>query len=147
MAYDLDTRALDAMRGTSPEAASFPMYLHDGFDLNRFADFIGGRTDFVVQDYHSYYVFTPQDNEESAHDHTADITSWIGNNLSQASDKERRNLVIDEWSCALTPESLSKENDPAAAQQQFCTDQMFVYENATAGWSFWGMSSFVATGS
>jgi glucan 1,3-beta-glucosidase len=45
--------------------------------------------------------------------------------------------VVDEWSCALTPQSLANEPDEAAARQDFCTAQMEVYSTTTAGWSFW----------
>ncbi|KAI0062333.1 glycoside hydrolase [Artomyces pyxidatus] len=131
------TRAIEALRQTSPEASSFPLYLHDGFDLNRFSNFIAARTDFVVQDYHSYFVFTPSDDSESAHDHTADIKGFIANSLTNASKNQRRNLVVDEWSCALTPKSIANEPDQEGSRTKFCTGQMGVYTNATAGWSFW----------
>ncbi|KAI0053996.1 glycoside hydrolase family 5 protein [Auriscalpium vulgare] len=134
---DFYTRAITAMRQSSSEASSFPLYLHDGFDLNRFSEFIAARTDFVVQDYHSYYVFTPSDDAESAHGHTADIEGSIAGSLAKASKAERRNLVIDEWSCALTSESLSQESDPEESRRQFCTGQMDVYTNVSAGWAFW----------
>ncbi|THH18479.1 hypothetical protein EW146_g2512 [Bondarzewia mesenterica] len=134
---DFYARAISAMRQISPDAASFPLYLHDGFDLQRFSDFIAARNDFIVQDYHSYFVFTPSDNAESAHDHTGDIEGSIADSLQQASKHERRNIVIDEWSCALTADSLSHEADPGEAQRLFCTGQMNVYTDATAGWAFW----------
>ena len=52
------------MRQAGPTAASFPLYLHDGFDLDRFSYFVANRSDFVVQDHHSYFVFTPADESE-----------------------------------------------------------------------------------
>lgn len=51
-------RVINTLRKVSPEASRFPFYIHDGFNLQRFADFVGGRKDFVVQDHHSYFVFT-----------------------------------------------------------------------------------------
>lgn len=54
----IDGRVIDTLRKVSPEAAKFPFYIHDGFNLQRFADFVSGRKDFVVQDHHSYFVFT-----------------------------------------------------------------------------------------
>lgn len=125
------------MRQTSPTAAAFPIYLHDGFDLQRFSDFIANRTDFVVQDHHSYFVFTPSDDEEPATEHTSDIKGAIAGSLAKASAQQRRNLVVDEWSCALTAESLLHESDPDGARRDFCTGQMIVYANDTAGWGFW----------
>lgn len=131
-----DTRALAAMRQV-PAAAAFPIYLHNGFDLQRFTGYIASRPDFVVQDHHSYFVFTSSDNEESASDHTDDIRGPILGTLQRASDQDRRNLIIGEWSCALTPKSLANEPDPLQAQREFCTAQLEMYTNTTAGWSFW----------
>ena len=51
------TNALSVLRQVSPEAAAFPFYIHDGFDLSRFADYVSTRKDFVVLDHHSYFVF------------------------------------------------------------------------------------------
>lgn len=125
------------MRQVSQTASAFPLYLHDGFDLQLFSNFIANRTDFVVQDHHSYFVFTPSDDEEPTSEHTSDIESQVEGSLTQASAQQRRNLVIDEWSCALTTDSLAHESNPVAARKDFCTGQMGVYANATAGWSFW----------
>jgi glucan 1,3-beta-glucosidase len=130
------------MRQVSPEAATFPLYLHDGFDLARFSNYIANRTDFVVQDYHSYFVFTPSDGAEPASQHTSDIESTVSDSLSNASSRQHRNLVVDEWSCALTPQSMLNEADQTTARKDFCTGQMKVYANTTAGWSFWCMSLF-----
>ena len=99
---------------------------------------MANRTDFVVQDHHSYFVFTPQDNAEPASQHTLDVNSSIADTLQTASSRQRRNLVIDEFSCALTGDSLKDEADPDQARMEFCTGQAEVYANTTAGWSFWG---------
>jgi glucan 1,3-beta-glucosidase len=74
---------------------------------------------------------------ESAQSHTVDVNTTISSDLKAASLANRRNLVVDEWSCALTARSLSQESDPASAQRDFCTGQMNVYADAAAGWSFW----------
>ena len=111
--------------------------MHDGFDLQRFSDFIAKRDDFVVQDHHSYFVFTPSDDEEPATEHTSDIKGATAASLANASAQQRRNLVVDEWSCALTMDSLAHESDPDAARRDFCIGQMAVYANTTAGWAFW----------
>lgn len=126
------------MRKATPQGKSFPLYLHDGFNLWRYSHFIGNRTDFIVQDYHSYYVFTPADEREPASQHTTDVQGFISERLEEASWNERRNLVVDEWSCALTDQSLSQEADQEGARREFCSGQMDVYAKAAAGWSFWG---------
>jgi glucan 1,3-beta-glucosidase len=130
------------MRGVSPLAKSFPLYMHDGFDLKRFLAFIVGRTDFVVQDHHSYFVFTDSDRMEKGSQHTADVRGGIAESLSQVSDQQRRNLVINEWSCALDPKSLQNENNVKQVRKDFSTAQLEVYTNATAGWSFWSEFSY-----
>jgi hypothetical protein len=64
----------------------------------------------------------------------------INSALASASKQARHNLVVDEWSCALTPgslSSLSSETKQLAARKSFCTSQADTYLRATAGWSFW----------
>lgn len=128
------------MRQVSPAAASFPLYIHDGFDLEQYASYVANRTDFVVVDHHSYFVFTPSDDAEPASQHTADVEGYISTSIATASTQARRNLVIDEWSCALTPQSLANESDPNQSRRDFCTGQMDMYANTSAGWGFWGMT-------
>jgi glucan 1,3-beta-glucosidase len=132
-----DSKAITKMRETSPAAAQFPIYVHNGFDLQRFSDYVAGRTDFVVQDHHSYFVFTPSDDTEPAAQHTGDIRGPVSDGLDGASKEQHGNLVIDEWSCALTPKSIANEGDPVQARKDFGTGQLEVYTNTTAGWSFW----------
>ncbi|KAH9934661.1 glycoside hydrolase superfamily [Fomitopsis serialis] len=125
------------MRATSIQAASFPLYIHDAFDLDQFSSYVANRTDFVVVDHHSYFVFTPSDDAEPATQHTTDVETSIAGSFAAAAGEARRNLVIDEWSCALTPESLSSVSDPDQSRKDFCQGQMNVYANTTAGWGFW----------
>ena len=136
-----DERVITEMRQASPYGDTFPLYLHDGFNLWKFSDFVHKRQDFVVQDYHSYYVFTPSDASTPASKHSENVENGISQMLINASGNQRRNLVIDEWSCALTTQSLSSERDPEEARRRFCTGQMGVYATASAGWSFWGTVS------
>ena len=128
------------MRKVSPIAASFPLYIHDGFNIDQYSDFVANRTDFVVEDHHSYFVFTPQDDAEPAAQHTSDVEGGIGASFEAVSQKQRDDLIIGEWSCALTDQSLQGEQDPNAARQAFCTGQDETYANTSAGWSFWGES-------
>ncbi|KAF8597905.1 glycoside hydrolase [Ceratobasidium sp. AG-I] len=137
---DFYGRVIDTLRKVSPEAAKFPFYIHDGFNLQRFADFVSGRRDFVVQDHHSYFVFTPSDSAKPAAEHISSVDTAVLSALSSASKKARHNIVVDEWSCALTPQSLSFVSSGAkqlAARKSFCSQQVSVYLRSTAGWSFW----------
>lgn len=125
------------MRQRSSGGPSLPLYINDGFNLPKYSTYISGRPDFVVEDHHSYFVFTPADESEPASQHTSDVKGSIAGDLWAAGSKERENLVIGEWSCALTGQSLSTQSDPDEATKQFCTTQMGVYANTSAGWSFW----------
>jgi glucan 1,3-beta-glucosidase len=151
---DLDNTTINQLRRISSLSEPFPFYIHDAFSLNQYADFLENRADFVVLDHHSCkpcsvfvwlefmndspdFVYTASDAAESAMEHTEDIDTGIQAMLHNTSSELRRNFVIEEWSCALTSESLSKEEDAGAARTAFCQTQMNVYENVTAGWSFW----------
>ncbi|TFK54965.1 cytoplasm protein [Heliocybe sulcata] len=134
---DFYSEAIDRMRHVSPQAANFPLYIHDGFDLGRFSRYIANRSDFVVQDHHSYFVYTSSDTAESASQHAADVQSSVLTDLQGSSTIAHQNLVVDEWSCALAPQSLAQEADKSGSQRRFCTDQLFAYSNTIAGWGFW----------
>lgn len=69
----------------------------------------------------------------------ADILAGGGINseLHDAADKARGNIVVDEWSCALTGPALAGVTDTDAGRASFCTTQADLYANVTAGWSFW----------
>lgn len=127
------------MRNSTPTAIDLPIYIHDAFNLRLFSDYIANRTDFIVEDHHSYFVYTPSDQEEAASGHTNDVQTSIADELKTCTDKQRGNIVVDEWSCSLTNDSLARESDPEGAQKAFCTGQMEVYVNNTAGWAFWCM--------
>ncbi|KAF8308871.1 glycoside hydrolase [Clavulina sp. PMI_390] len=130
-------RTLDVLRSVNNKSASFPFYIHDAFNLGQYSAFVANRDDFLVEDHHSYFVYTASDTTESAQGHTNDVNTTIAKQLTTASNSERGNLVLDEWSCALTDKSLAQASNPAAAQQEFCTTQMDVYAAASAGWAFW----------
>lgn len=125
---------MDAMRQVS---ATIPLYFHDAFDLNTGAAFVANRTDFVVQDHHSYYVYTASDQSQSAGGHVTDIKGSIRDQYQKQSDIARRNLIQGEWSCALAPSSLAQATNQSRAQTSFCTNQMAVYGKTSAGWHFW----------
>ncbi|KAF7777607.1 CAZyme family GH5 [Agaricus bisporus var. burnettii] len=130
------SRAIDNMRQV-PKYGKIPIYIHDAFDLNRFLPFVAGRRDFVVQDHHSYFVFTDSDSKTPADQQTANVKSSISDSFVKAALTERRNLVIGEWSCALTEGSLSSQRDRVQAQRDFCSAQLEMYSSVTAGWYFW----------
>ncbi|KAK4687805.1 hypothetical protein P7C73_g2316, partial [Tremellales sp. Uapishka_1] len=152
------TQMLATLRQVSPEANAFPFYINDAFDMNRFADYISTRSDFVVLDHHSCqcpstgiphhaddissdFVFGDHASQELPASQLIDTLRPNQGSLSEqmisAASEERRNIVIDEFSCALSQDALSNSSDPVGDRRNFCTGQMESYSNATAGWSFW----------
>lgn len=128
---------MDAMRNVSTNAATVPLYFHDAFKLSKGANFVAGRKDFVVQDHHSYFVYTSSDQSMSADDHTSKIQGSLLQSFEKQSDVARRNVITGEWSCALSPSSLSKTKGRKEAQTDFCKAQVDAYRTAQAGWTFW----------
>ncbi|UZJ52300.1 hypothetical protein CBS101457_001620 [Exobasidium rhododendri] len=128
------TKTMNAMRNVS---STIPLYFHDAFNLDQGAAFVATRTDFVVQDHHSYYVYTSQDTSLSAKGHIKAITGSIKTTLAAESAIARRNVVIGEWSCALAPSSLASSTNKSLDQYNFCADQEVVYRTTEASWIFW----------
>ncbi|KAK0567076.1 Glucan 1,3-beta-glucosidase 3 [Tilletia horrida] len=128
---------MNAMRNASSYAATVPLYFHDAFKLEKGAKFVANRTDFVVQDHHSYYVYTPSDIALSAKAHIRQISGRISDWMSGQSDIARRNLIVGEWSCALAQNSKDQSSDPEGDQRRFCEAQKDVYAATSAGWTFW----------
>ena len=133
----IDTSTITTLRQISPQASTLPIYVQDAFDLQQFSDFVAARTDFVVEDHHSYFVFSqPEDTNYAAQD-TAEVQTSIYSQLATASNAQRGNIIVGEWSCALTPMSLANSTDQLTVRQLFCEGQQQTYANTTAGWSFW----------
>lgn len=130
-------QTMDQMRKASPYAATVPLYFHDAFDISKGADFVSQRSDFVVQDNHAYYVFTSQDTSTSAAKHTSQIESSVKSNFATQSTTARRNMVVGEWSCALSPSSLTGVSDQDSATHEYCEAQRATYAETTAGYMFW----------
>lgn len=129
-------RWLGAMRAV-PGAEDLPLYIHDAFDLGRYAGYIAGRSDFVVEDHHSYFVYTDEDANTPAWLHAQHVLGPVRLGLEKESTVARRNLIIGEWSCALTAASLANAEDPANSRWWFCSNEESVYRNVSAGWHFW----------
>lgn len=129
--------AMDAMRKASDAAATVPLYFHDAFDLKTGASFVSKRKDFVVQDHHSYFVYTNTDRDMSATQHTSAIEGTYSNKLQAQSNVARRNVITGEWSCALSPSSLKSSKNKSQDQTNYCEAQRRAYQKTNAGWTFW----------
>ncbi len=72
-----------------------PFYIHDAFNIGQYSAFIANRTDFVVEDHHSYFVFTDADTSRDASQDTTNVKmSRRGEQLSSSSAEERRNIIV-----------------------------------------------------
>ena len=131
------SRTMDAMRKAQTKSRDMPLYFHDAFSPSQGAEFVSKRDDFVVQDTHSYFVYTQQDRDMSASKHTSHIEGQVQKSMSDLADKARGNMVVGEWSCALNPNSLRNSNNKRAATSDYCRAQTSTYLNATAGVMFW----------
>lgn len=141
--WDFYNTALNSLRGSSPKAQNYPFYFHDAFDVDRGVDFMRNRgKEWNVLDYHSYFVFTPEDIAESAMSHITDVTlnGAIGSKLMNAGMSIGGNIIVGEWSCALSDTSLSTEESPISARRQFCETQQDTYQNTGAGFTFWSFT-------
>lgn len=129
--------AMDAMRAASPYAKPIPLYFHDAFVLEKGAAFVSKRQDFVVSDHHAYYVYTPSDQALSAQGHISKLDSSISNQFEQQSSIARRNLIVGEWSCALSWSSIQNSKSPVQDQTEFCQTQQDIWQSKGSGWTFW----------
>lgn len=129
--------AMDAMRNASDYAKTVPLYFHDAFVLEKGATFTSKRSDFVVEDHHSYYVYTSSDQAMSAEGHISQLDGSIFSQFAQQSSVARRNLIVGEWSCALAWSSLQNSKDPDQEQSEFCQTQQDVWQTTGSGWTFW----------
>ena len=128
---------MNQMRKVNNYAKEVPLYFHDAFSPNQGAEFASKRTDFVVQDTHSYYVYTKQDQSMTANQHTSQIKGQILTSMQGMAKTARGNMVVGEWSCALNPNSLRSSKHHKTAYSDFCQAQTDTYRNATAGALFW----------
>lgn len=128
---------MDAIRAIGGRAKNMPLYFHDAFSPEQGAKFAGKRDDFVVQDTHSYFVYTQQDKDMDAKSHTSQIKKQVLGALKHQSGKARGKMVVGEWSCALNSKSLSNAHNKHKATSSFCQAQTNTYRKATAGVMFW----------
>jgi len=57
--------------------------------------------------------------------------------LLNASSVTKRNMIIGEFSCALSDAALARQTNADDARRAFCTTQLATYQNITSGWHFW----------
>lgn len=113
-----------------------PIYISNPYEDSDVGNYVINSDEFVVFDFHSYFAFNnKKDSEEKI---SAAIRGPINDLFVERQNTTRDRFVIGEWSCALDPQSLSK--DRATREDQvadFCQTQIDVYRNSTAGLYFW----------
>ncbi|KAG8899825.1 Glucan 1,3-beta-glucosidase 3 [Tulasnella sp. 408] len=133
---DFYNSAIEAMRKVDG-AEKFPLYLHDGFNIDQYSQWVGDRDDFSVVDHHSYFVYTDSDTSKPVTSLTSMIKSDVSFSISSNAKIARGNLVTDEWGCALAESSTQGVSNLDSATQAYCQGQETVYRNAAAGYAFW----------
>ncbi|WFD00467.1 hypothetical protein MYAM1_003216 [Malassezia yamatoensis] len=128
---------MNEMRQVNKYAKQLPLYFHDAFSPSTGAKFAAQRDDFVVQDTHSYYVYTKEDQAMTVSEHTSEIKGQILTSMQGMAKTARGNMVVGEWSCALNPNSFRSSTQRRKSNAEFCQAQMDTYRNATAGALFW----------
>ncbi|WVQ64857.1 uncharacterized protein L199_003026 [Kwoniella botswanensis] len=129
---------LDEIRSIVP--VDFPLYISDAWDTQHYANFVGGRDDFVVLDHHLYRCFTDQDRQKDGYAHAHDIRSGFKNTLSGQSESAKGNIIIGEWSASLDPHSFPPnipDTEKDAHRREFVKAQLELFEEKTAGYWFW----------
>ena len=135
--WDWYNSTINEVRKISDDAQALPLYFHDAFSPQQGYDFAAQRSDFVVQDTHSYFVYTQQDRDMSANQHTKQISGSLQGSMSSQAKKANGRVIVGEWSCALNPKSLSNSNNKKKDESDFCQAQIETYRNTTAGVLFW----------
>ena len=117
----------------------FPIYVHDGWDTQWYAGWVGNRTDFTVLDHHLYRCFGGDDVRKSVKDLTADLRGGFRGYFAGLSDKAKGNLVVGEWSGSLAPQSMPNvaTGEQDALRRDFVKAQLELYEQYTGGWWWW----------
>ncbi|KAL5523241.1 EXG3_1 [Sanghuangporus sanghuang] len=129
---------IDELRRVAP---TLPLYIHDAWDTNHYAGFVGSRpeSDFVVVDHHLYRCFTGEDHRLSGDDHAGVLRTHMDGELAARSQASRGNIVIAEFSAALNPASLrsGEAGEQDRQRRVFARAELDIFERHCAGWYFW----------
>lgn len=127
---------IDAMNKIAP---GLPLYIHDAWSTQQYADFANGRREFVVVDHHLYRCFTQDDQHFSGDEHASNLLQNFSGTLAHFSNSCRGNLVVAEFSAALNPASLrsGEAGEQDRQRRVFARAELDIYERHCAGWYFW----------
>ena len=127
---------INAVRKVNP---GLPIYLHDSWSTQEFAQLVGWRKEFVVCDHHLYRCFTQEDQQLSGDEHANNLRQTFSETLSGYSFISGGNFVVAEFSAALNPASL-RSNEAGEQDRQrrvFARAELDIFEAHCAGWYFW----------
>jgi len=123
-----------------PSPNDFPIFIDSAWDPNWYSQIVGKRDDFVVMDHHLYRCFTDQDKRLSGERQAADIRGRTKDELKKHHTNAHGNLIIGEWSAALSPEGMPHGANAGEQDRQrrvFVQAQRDVYNENCAGHFFW----------
>jgi len=116
----------------------FPVYVHDAWDTQHYARWVGGRTDFVVLDHHLYRCFTKEDNAITGEHHAHKLRSEFAPNFQGQCNDARGNMVLGEWSGGLDDGNKGMaDGERDRNKREFVRAQLELYERFTGGYWFW----------
>ena len=116
----------------------FPIYVHDAWDTQHYARWVGGRTDFVVLDHHLYRCFTAEDNAITGEQHAEKLRRDFAPNFQGQCNDAKGNMVLGEWSGGLDDGSKGMpDSERDRNKREFVKAQLELYERCTGGYWFW----------
>lgn len=131
---------------------SIPVYISDGWDLNRALGWTNGRSPLsghhkrpgnpVVIDTHKYYTFSDEHRSLAPQQIIQRIPGELGElngKDGSISDRGEAQVVIGEWSCVLDGQTWGRvrPEDKEALVKQFGTAQSQKWQQRTGGSFFW----------
>ena len=127
---------LDDLRSiTGPH---FPLYIHDAWWMPPYAKLTGGRSDFVVLDFHLYRCFEASDQSVSGEGHGHKLRNEFQPKFAGQCDVARGNVVVAEFSAALADgDKGMSDGERDRNKREFVRAEIEVYERNTGGWWFW----------
>ena len=137
----------DVVKAIGRVDASIPLYISDGWDLGRAVAWCAGLNkrgsgNLVAVDTHRYYCFTEEDKMQSPQQIVERVRGELGEvgaACGSVVDKGAVDIVMGEWSCALSGESWGKANgaDRDESIRAFGRAQGEQWRSRAAGAFFW----------
>ncbi|TDL25342.1 glycoside hydrolase [Rickenella mellea] len=128
---------IDLLHGIAPE---LPIYIHDAWNTQQYAELAGSRPEFVVVDHHLYRCFEASDLALSANEHAQLLRGKTLAEFKEYADKCRGNIIVGEFSSSLSTAFNDGGGDPTEKDNQrrtFANAELDLFEKACAGYLYW----------